>query len=252
MSSCCGARRTRWCSAISSPCSPAGSVPAIFWRPRRARRSRRLIVKSRPRGTSILPNELYVGRPVWNSMHFLHDPRTGRRISRMNRPDQREVEDVPALRIVDQALWDRVQARLGEIRSAASADNPDRPHYWDRRRAQHVVTGKVSCGCCARVFTNVGRDYLACTAARRQDVCENHVNIRRQKPDDLVLDALRARLMEPALIAAFIREFTAEWNRRLAQRSTDRTPRNSELLHVRRKLAGLIDALAEGIRVPRA
>jgi len=157
---------------------------------------------------------------------------------------------VPALRIVDQALWDRVQARLGEIRTAAGADNPDRPRYWERRRAQHVLTGKVFCGCCGGVFSNVGRDYLACGAAKRQGVCENRASIRRQKLDNLVLDALRTRLMEPALVAEFIREFTAEWNRLLGERSADRAPRERELVQVQRKLAGLIDALAEGIRVP--
>ena len=202
------------------------------------------------RGTGILRNELYVGRLIWNRMHFLHDPTTGKRISRMNPHDQWVIEDVHAQRIVDQPLWDQVQTRLGEIRAAAGADDPDRPRYWEQRRAEHVLTGKVFCGCCGGSFTNVGRDYLACGAAKRQGVCENRASIRRQKLDDLVLDALRTRLMAPALVAEFIREFTAEWNRLLGERSADRAPRERELVQVQRKLAGLIDALADGIRVP--
>ena len=202
------------------------------------------------RATGILRNELYIGRLVWNRMRFLKDPFTGKRVSRMNPRAEWVVEQVPELRIVDLPLWDRAQARLGEIRAAAGADNPDRPRYWEQRRAQHVLTGKVFCGCCGGVFTNVGRDYLACSAAKRQGVCENRASIRRQKLDDLVLDALRTRLMAPALVAEFIREFTAEWNRLLGERSADRAPRERELVQVQRKLAGLIDALAEGIRVP--
>ena len=65
-----------------------------------------------------------------------------------------------------------------------------------------------------------------------------------------MLDALRIRLMEPALVAEFIREFTTEWNRLLGDRSADRASRERELVQVQRKLAGLIDAIAEGIRVP--
>jgi hypothetical protein len=38
----------------------------------------------------------------------------------------------------------------------------------------------------------------------------------------------------------FIREFTAEWNRLLAERSGDRAVRERELAQVQRKLAGLI------------
>ena len=96
----------------------------------------------------------------------------------------------------------------------------------------------------------MGRDYLACSAAKRQGVCKNRATIRRQKQDDLVLDALRTRLMAPALVAEFIRAFTTEWNRLLAEPSGDRAIRERELAQVQRKLAGLIDALAEGISVP--
>jgi hypothetical protein len=61
------------------------------------------------RGTGILLNELYVGRLIWNRTHFVKDPSTGKRISRMNPPEQWVAEDVPHLRIIDQDLWARVQ-----------------------------------------------------------------------------------------------------------------------------------------------
>jgi site-specific DNA recombinase len=46
-------------------------------------------------------------------------------------------------------------------------------------------------------MTNIGRDYLACSAARRQGVCDNRRGLRRQSLDTLVLEALRTRLMTP-------------------------------------------------------
>ena len=82
------------------------------------------------RGTGILRNELYIGRLVWNRMRFLKDPATGRRISRMNDRSAWAVEVVSHLTIVEQALWDQVQARLGAIRAATGAKAPDRIHYW--------------------------------------------------------------------------------------------------------------------------
>lgn len=36
------------------------------------------------RGTGIISHELYVGRLVWNRQRYIKDPRTGRRVSRMN------------------------------------------------------------------------------------------------------------------------------------------------------------------------
>ncbi len=65
----------------------------------------------RARGTGILNNELYIGRLVRNRLRYVKDPRTGRRVSRRNDPDAWVTEDVPDLRIIDDALWGRVKAR---------------------------------------------------------------------------------------------------------------------------------------------
>jgi hypothetical protein len=116
---------------------------------------------------------------------------------------QRVSEPVPDLRIVDQDLWERVQDRLGRIRQSSSADYSARPRYWETRRARHLLTGKAFCGCCGGAFASVGKDYLACAVARRQDKCTNQRRTRRDILDGLVLDALQERLMEPELAAIF-------------------------------------------------
>ncbi len=123
------------------------------------------------RGTGILRNELYIGRLIWNRMRFVKDPGTDKRISRMNDRASWVIEEVPHLRIVGQDLWDRVQHRLGGIREASGANDPDRPRYWENRRAHHLLTGKTFCATCGGTMTNVGRDYLACGAARKGRGC---------------------------------------------------------------------------------
>lgn len=202
------------------------------------------------RGTGILRNQLYIGRMVWNRMKFVLNPETGRRVSRPNDDVQLIATEVPDLRIVEQGLWDRVQARLREIRSAAGADDPNRPRYWEHRRPQHILTGKVVCGRCGGSMTNIGRDYLACSAAHRQGTCSNGRGIRRQVLEKLILDALQQRLMKPEHVATFITEFNAEWNRISAQASAQQSANQRELESVKRKLAGLVDAIADGLRAP--
>jgi site-specific DNA recombinase len=200
------------------------------------------------RGTGILRNELYVGRLVWNRMHFVKDPTSGRRVSRMNDASRRVTHEVPELRIIDDAVWEAVQLRLGTIRAQSGADRPDRPNYWAQRRPKHLLTGKVFCGGCGGVMSNVGRDYLACAAARRQDRCDQRKSIRRHLLEDLILDALRTRLMDPALFAEFTAAFTAEWNRLQAEASAAGAGRQRELDRVRRQLDELVDAIAGGLR----
>jgi site-specific DNA recombinase len=202
------------------------------------------------RGTGILRNELYIGRLVWNRMGFVRNPDNGRRVSRAKSQMQLIAREIPELRIVDQALWDQVEARLKEVRSATGADTPDRPRYWERRRAQHMLTGKLFCGCCGGAVTNIGRDYLACSAARRQGTCDNRRGIQRDELDKLILDALQTRLMHPDHVATFVTEFTAEWNRLLSETSAHEHTQRRELETVSRKMAGLIDAIADGLRAP--
>ena len=200
------------------------------------------------RGTGILRNELYVGRLVWNRMRFVRDPSTGKRVSRPNPEGQWVRKDVPGLRIVDDTTWDRVQARLGTIRAANGADEPDRPKFWENRRAGHLLTQKVFCGVCGGVMTNMGQNYLACSKARKQGLCTNTKGMRRPELDALVIDGLRSRMMAPELVAEFVREFTLEWNRAIAASTIDRDAVARDLAAVERKLAGLIDAISEGIR----
>jgi site-specific DNA recombinase len=200
------------------------------------------------RGTGILRNELYIGRLIWNRMHYVKNPATGRRVSRMNEAGQRISHDVPALRIVNDGLWASVQTRLGAIRAKSGANDPGRPRYWEQRRPQHLLTGKVFCGCCGGVLSSVGRDYLACAAARRQDRCDNRRGVRRQVLDDLIMTALRTRLMDPDLFAEFTSAFTAGWNRLQAEASAGVASRQRELDRVKRQLDDLVEAITNGLR----
>ncbi|MDZ4085497.1 MAG: recombinase family protein [Tabrizicola sp.] len=90
------------------------------------------------RGTGVLNNELYIGKLVWNRQRFIKNPETGRRQARPNPPDAWITEEVPDLRIIDDALWQRVKERQGAVRQ----DNPDRAH---RQSARAQVRGWATC-----------------------------------------------------------------------------------------------------------
>jgi site-specific DNA recombinase len=207
------------------------------------------------RDTGLLRNQLYVGRLVWNRRHWVKDPTTGRRLARANAADALVTEEVPDLRIIDDELWDRVQARLSAQqrttrRMDGSGDGRQPTHLWHLRRPRHLLTGKILCGCCRTAFGAVGRDYLACKTAVRQGACVNRIRLRRSAVEQQVLDALATRLMQPELVAEFAAEFTAEWNRLAAEASAGAAAKRRELEGVCRKLAGLVEAIADGLRAP--
>jgi site-specific DNA recombinase len=59
-------------------------------------------------GPGLLQNELCVGKLVWNKQRYVKDPTSGKRLARLNPEASWIVQDVPALRIIEQSLWDEV------------------------------------------------------------------------------------------------------------------------------------------------
>jgi DNA invertase Pin-like site-specific DNA recombinase len=202
-------------------------------------------IRGRPfRGDGMLRAEIYVGRLVWNRRRSDKNPETGQVHSRPNSEAARAVGDAPDLRLIDDALWDAVQARLAA--AVAPTTSSGRPAFWEARRPQHLLSGKVFCGCCGRTFIPIGKDYMACRAVKL-GACSNNRRVRRSKLERIVLDALATRLMEPALAEAFITALIQEWSRLAGDVGATETATRAELAQVERRIANLVEALAEGV-----
>ena len=204
----------------------------------------------RQRGTGILNNELYLGRLIWNRLRYVKDPATGRRVSRANDPADWMVTAVPHLRIVDDSLWARVKARQAAIDATPAVQGIKASRFWEHRRAHHLLTGLAFCGSCGGPLASVGRDYLACSAARKLGTCEARQGIRRDVLEGAVLDLLATRLMQPDAVAAFSKAVVETANLAGAERSRDRSRLEAERATTKRTLDGLYDAVAEGLRTP--
>ncbi|WP_210251119.1 recombinase family protein [Bosea sp. F3-2] len=131
------------------------------------------------RKTGILRNELYAGRLVWNRQRFVKDPQSGKRLSRPNPPEQWIIEEVPELRIVEPELWDTVQRKLEEVAASPRSVASRVGRFWEKRRAQHLLSGLVQCGRCGARFQPMGRDYIRCSSAHRNGACVSRLSIRR-------------------------------------------------------------------------
>ncbi|MFB6261335.1 MAG: recombinase zinc beta ribbon domain-containing protein [Thiohalorhabdaceae bacterium] len=120
--------------------------------------------------------------------------------------------------------------------------------FWKHRRAKHLLTGLVVCGSCGERFADVGRDHLACSAARGRGTCANTRSIKRGRLEGLILEALRQRLMEPDLVEEFIAAFHAEVNRQRGQAAAEHQRKQRELTQVQKRIDGLVEAIADGLR----
>ena len=202
------------------------------------------------RGTGILNNELYIGRLVWNRQRYVKNPATGKRVSRRNGIDSEVIHDVPHLKIIDDALWQSVKARQRAIWKATESDvNPDKtPPYWTQRRATHILSKRTFCNHCGGSIISVGKDYLACSNARKLKTCSQNKSIRRPDLENVVIDLLKYQLMQPAAVSEFITEYNNEIKNQRSTVTKERAKQEKYLRDIESKLSGLYDAIADGLR----
>ena len=199
---------------------------------------------NRDRGTGILNNELYVGRLVWNRLRYLKDPETGKRVSRQNPDSAIIVNDVPALRIIDQALWDRVRARQQDLKVKQAKDMAG---FWDRRRPRYIFSGIMKCGSCGGGFVKISEHYFGCATARNKGTCSNLTAIKRDVLEDTVLGGLQHHLMDPALIDIFCAEYTRHLNRLRSDAVASLEGAKAELGKLDKEMDRLVDAIVGGV-----
>lgn len=97
------------------------------------------------RGTGLLNDTLYIGRLSWDRCSYVKDPRTSRRVARSHAREAWETTDVPALRIVEQPLWDTVKARQEVVRFAIGRDGAGNALNRAHRR-EFPLGGLPTCG----------------------------------------------------------------------------------------------------------
>ena len=200
---------------------------------------------NRQRGTGILNNELYIGRLVWNRLRYVKDPKTGKRVSRLNPDSAWIVQNVASLRLVDQDLWERVKARQGALE--AGRRSGESPGYWERRRPRYLFTGLMRCAVCGGGIVHFNKVYIGCANARNKGTCDNKATIRRDALEDAVLDGLQNRLMEPARTRIFCEEYARAMNRLHAEHNAQRAADEDALNKAERDLARLVQALLDGV-----
>ncbi len=170
------------------------------------------------KGTGILNNELYIGLRVWNRLQYRKNPETDRRTARHRSEDEIERVEVPALRIVDQSLWEKVKARQAAQRKTLKTAAP-----CSLRRKKYLLSGLVRCGICGGTMTVAGADnrrayYCANAKEKGPTVCTGQPGLRLDRLEPLVLSALRTELMTPPALEQFRMELAA----RLEEANQDR------------------------------
>lgn len=195
------------------------------------------------RKNGILYNEAYIGFVIYNRLHMVKDPETGKRIPRLNPPSDWVVTEVPELRIVDDALWEQAQA----IKAGFAGKRIEKV-----RRPKHLFSGLLRCGCCGGAYTVKSKDQLACSTYRESgpSVCSNNRTIRLHDLQERVLDGIRTQLLSPKLLALYVKTYGEERRRLRAEASAKRDDVAARVAKLGRQIDNIVDAIAEGTAGP--
>lgn len=208
-------------------------VPA----PRSAEWRANTITGSRGRQNGILGNPAYAGLIVHNRVRMLKDPRSRRRVSRVN--DAAELVSVaaPELRIVDQDVWDQVQAYREQRASIP---------FNRQARDKHLFSGIVRCGACGGSYTVISKDRWGCSRHREKGTCDNVRRVGTEVLEQRVLAGLQAKLLAPEVLSAVVKAYHETRAQKRAQMAKGLRAAEQRVTELEAAIRRLVDALAEG------
>jgi site-specific DNA recombinase len=159
---------------------------------------------------AMLRNERYIGIFAWNRRQFM---RVGNRKNR--RPRLRPESEVKRtvreeLRIIDQDLWDAVQARIAR-RKPHGHSRSGRPPGTGKR--VYLLGGLARCSTCGGGMSVVGYQMkdgvryvqFGCTrhASRGDAICANGLTVSEKRLTEAILETLRVKLIKSGAAKRF-------------------------------------------------
>ena len=173
------------------------------------------------RGTGLLNNDLYVGRLLWNRCSYVHDPGTGKRVARPNPKDEWEEATDASLRIVDDALWARAEARQAEVRTVMRRDESGVP-LNRAHRAKHLLSGLIYCGECGSSFAMRDATSYGCSNVRSKGICTQSQLVKRADLERIIGDAIRSQWINEAALERIRAQILADREKALTSSDEER------------------------------
>ena len=162
---------------------------------------------SKNRSYGILVNALYNGQIVWNRVHMVRDPDTGKRVSRFNPESDWKIAEAPHLAIVDRETYNAAQARKADrtrlVEQGAST-----------KKAKRLLSGLLRCSSCgsgmASVGFNGGRLRVQCSQNRESGSCDNNRKYNAERIEHAVVTGILSKLEDEEAAERYIRDYVAE------------------------------------------
>jgi site-specific DNA recombinase len=207
----------------------------------------------------LLLNEKYIGRFIFGRRVFVKDPLTGRCRAHLRPPEDWQVVEHPELRIIEQALWETVQAKFRRL-----GDLHRRERHNGRLNGRHVgaptgrsslFSGVLRCGVCEGNMVVVtgdrqrGRRRYGCGFHREKgsQVCANNLTVKIETIERTLLAAIREKVLNPAAVRYLVVGVNRHLERQAARAADQRRGLEQQLEHIEAELANIEKAILAGV-----
>lgn len=188
----------------------------------------------------ILLNPIYVGTVRWNTSRWRLNAKSGTmmRTERAQSDWERYTSHEEAYRIVPDALWQAVHARIKTL------SNEDK-RLKSGGKAVYRLSGLLKGGVCERNFVVASGTHYA-RQSSKHGPCTNTIRQRRDEVEHHILGEIDRRLLDPKMVALMARQIETELNRRSAAVLRMAVDKPAELIALEAHIARLRAPLKAG------
>jgi site-specific DNA recombinase len=214
--------------------------------PRSGRWNASTINGMKARGTGILNNTLYVGRPIWNKNQLrkvVGDAK--KRVIRPRDKSEHATRDEPGYRIVDEETFYAVQ-RLKDERAHVPPPK--------QRKAKRLLSGLLRCGCCGSGISVKGRDKtgkmrIQCSRHHESRDCPDPIMTYVDVVERKVIDTVVGLFSSPEDINVLLKNARAEARKDSGDKLNERSKLERRLGELNCEVEKLTDLLLRGVGV---
>jgi hypothetical protein len=197
---------------------------------------------------AMLRRELYAGRVVWNRSRFIKAPGNNKRLRRERPESEWRTADRPELRIIDDALWNRVQRRIERV---ANQYKGKRPGLYNRAASSpYLLTGFLKCSSCGASLAIVtgrgkgGHGKYGCPQNFNRGACSNRLKEHADIVENRLLMGLQCSVLRPEVVEYAIAEFERQLKGALVNLSTSLDQLRQRREAIQQEIDRLVTAVA--------
>ena len=195
----------------------------------------------------ILKNPTYIGRIEWGKYQYIKLPGTSKKKRIAQPKSEWIIKQREDLRIIEQNIWDVVNSQKNPsgFRNSKPSNN----------RAKYILSGLLECGQCGGSMIAIPsgeKSTYACSNYRNRgdSVCNNKLRINRFDLENIVMETITERLLNPDMIEIIANEANKELSRIQSSHRESGKSLECKLEKIKTEISNLITFVKQGNSSP--